>query len=384
MGVTRILLVEDSDIFAEIFAANVAAACGVEIIGRAKDGVEGVAMASKLEPDVILMDVQMPRKNGIDAAREIRALSEVPILVLSAVEKRQETAMCYDAIGAGATAFVAKPSGEQQFRRLVTRLKLVASASPARQKRSVPAEAVAVEVAPLKLVASASPARQKRSAPVEAVAVEVAPLLDSPKNEIHVVAIASSTGGPAALAQLLRALPETFPVPIVIVQHMSDGFQQELVEWLNSTTRLEVCLASAGVSPRAGHVYIANHGAHLVFDRRRTLRLDSHTPPREGYSPSGSVLFHSMVRPYGAECLGLVLTGMGDDGSDGLLALRSAGATTMAQDSASSTIDGMPKSARGIGAAMHVRPLDQLAAALCSLTEASKGASIQRFSKLGA
>lgn len=350
---TRVVLVEDSDIFATLFEECVSSRSEIALLGRAADGKAGIELIKKLKPDVVLMDVQMPRMNGIDAVRVLRTSTSVPVLMMSAVGRDGEASMSFDAMRAGATDFVAKPSDERGFGRMLTRLTLL--------KRAI-ARQTAAQAAVQAAIANAPPANAPAPAVPETLHVA---------GKVRLVGIASSTGGPAALEAVLSTLPAHYDAPIAIVQHMSSGFESDLVEWLDKSTALRVALARPGERARPGRVYVATPGAHLVVDRRGVFRFDTTTPPREGHRPSGSVLFHSMVAAYGADCAGVVLTGMGDDGSDGLLALRDVGATTVAQDAASSTIDGMPRAARENGAARVVVPLSGVGTTLRRLISPS-------------
>jgi two-component system chemotaxis response regulator CheB len=177
------------------------------------------------------------------------------------------------------------------------------------------------------------------------------------------IVVGASTGGPQALLELLRGLPALGP-PVLIVQHIVPGFVQGLVGWLASTAPQRVVLATDGAAPAAGFVYVAPSDGHLVHEDAR-LRIDP-SGPRGGHRPSVDVLFESAARSLGSSCVGVLLTGMGSDGAQGLLALRRAGADTIAQDEASSCVYGMPRVARELGAACRVLPLTEIAPALCA------------------
>jgi two-component system chemotaxis response regulator CheB len=181
----------------------------------------------------------------------------------------------------------------------------------------------------------------------------------------EVVGIGASTGGPQALQVILSALPASFPLPVLVVQHTAAGFDSTLVDWLGSTCALPVRLAAAGQRLLGAEIWIAPTGWHLVVEHR-TLTLTS-APPVAGHRPSATVLFQSLAREYGSTAIGVLLTGMADDGAAGLYALKAAGAVTIAQDEASSVVFGMPAAAIGLGVVDHILPPARVAALLVQL-----------------
>jgi chemotaxis response regulator CheB len=178
--------------------------------------------------------------------------------------------------------------------------------------------------------------------------------------------MAASTGGPGILAEILRHLPADFPVPILVVQHITAGFSRGLAEWLNQQTALQVRLAASGDEPKAGEVLIAPDHYHLLINRLGLLTL-SQSPPLHNQRPSADLLFHSVAEIYGARAVGVILTGMGSDGGEGLWAMRQAGAHTIAQDKATCVVFGMPAVAIQLGAAEQILPVSKIAAALIPL-----------------
>lgn len=185
-------------------------------------------------------------------------------------------------------------------------------------------------------------------------------------SKVRLVAIASSTGGPAALANILGKLPAEFPVPILIAQHIAVGFGQGLATWLDQLTPLEVRIAQHGAEPRAGQVLLAPDNYHLTVNRLGLIALST-APSRYGIRPSADHLFHSVAEAYGATAVGIILTGMGRDGAVGLQTLRNTGAHTIAQNEASCVVFGMPAVAIELGAAEHIRPIDDIARTLLTL-----------------
>jgi two-component system, chemotaxis family, protein-glutamate methylesterase/glutaminase len=180
-----------------------------------------------------------------------------------------------------------------------------------------------------------------------------------------VVAVGASTGGPSVLAAVLRRFPATTPVPILVVQHITPGFDAALTTWLDETTPLRVRLAADGQPMEAGEVLVAPSGTHLGLSGAARIELRP-GPPVAGHRPSATHLFASVARVFGRRALGVVLTGMGSDGATGLLELRRAGGRVLAQDEASCVVPGMPAAAVAAGAVDEVVPLDQLAARIAA------------------
>jgi two-component system chemotaxis response regulator CheB len=204
-----------------------------------------------------------------------------------------------------------------------------------------------------------------KPAPPAAVSKTPTPVL-SPLAKIEIVAIGSSTGGPAALHKILSAMPADFPLPIAIVQHISFGFVQGLADWLNDASPLKVKVAKAGERVLPGTVYVAPDDAHMQVDRLSRIAL-SPADPIGGHRPSVTALFQSIAQSYGPATVAAILTGMGADGAVGMKALSEAGAITLAQDEASCVVFGMPKEAIALGAVRQVVPLDRIAQTLLSL-----------------
>jgi two-component system chemotaxis response regulator CheB len=191
-------------------------------------------------------------------------------------------------------------------------------------------------------------------------------LVRNGKSKTQMLVIASSTGGPGILAKILSQLPADFSVPVLIVQHIMTGFSTGLANWLNQLIPLEVLLAKQGDEPQAGQVLIAPDDHHMVLDENGRIELNE-DPPQNGLRPSANYLFHSVAKVYGATAIGVILTGMGNDGAEGLLALRKTGAHTIAQNEASCVVFGMPAVAIELGAAEQILPTEKIAPALMHL-----------------
>ena len=330
----RVLVVEDSPTSRKLLIAILGGDPEIDVVGTAADGVDAVEQVAALRPDVITMDVGMPRMNGLEATKMIMNQQPTPIVLVSASFLAQDVAWSMTALAAGALTVVNKPSGpsapdfEQVCRDLVETVKAMAQVKVVRRwpDRS------AIQPPP-------APSRHARC---------------------HVVAIAASTGGPGALHRILGELPANFPVPILLVQHIAIGFAPGFVSWLDSISPLAVKLAAPGELLRPGTVYVAPDDQHLGVADRRTIRIVKE-PPIGGFRPSATYLYESLGRSFGDGVLGVILTGMGRDGVDGLRSLRAAGGPVIAQDEASSVVYGMSGAAVAEGLATAILSLDLIA-----------------------
>jgi two-component system chemotaxis response regulator CheB len=343
--VIRVLLVDDSSVMREYIAYLLQQDPALLVAGQARDGVEAVELARRLRPDVILMDVHMPRLDGYEATRRIMAEVPTPIVMMSTsfdprgLMTSPQELVSFSALRAGALTLVEKPLGpddpryEESLKTFLDTTKLMSEVKVVR--RSVP---------------------------------RPPPLRSPPRGRIAIVAIAASTGGPQTLAKILEGLPRQLPVPILLVQHIAAGFTAGFVEWLAGVTdAVQVRLAGAGEQARPGVVYVAPERRQLGVTSGGVLRL-SDDPAEDGFRPSADHLFESVAAAYGASSIGVVLTGMGRDGALGLRKLRDAGALTIAQDEASSVVFGMPQEAIRHAAAEHVLAPDQIAEAIARFT----------------
>lgn len=325
----RCLIVDDSPSFRAVLRQALARVPEVEVVGEAADGAEAVEHAVKLRPDVITIDVQMPRQNGVEAIAQIMERAPAPIVVIGSTAA--DPAVSFQALALGAVEVLAKPS----------------AADPALHEKQLEQIRTAVRVlSGVKVIT-----QQRLPRPGQPAAL-------APRPPLACVGIVTSTGGPAALEQLLHKLPGTFSAPILVVQHVQPGFLHGLARWLGQHTPLTVKVAEHDEPLRAGTVYLAPDGAHLLASRGRA-RLEA-TAPVRGFCPSGTVLLASIAKEYGAGAAGLVLTGMGDDGVAGLKLLRGRGGSTIAQGEASSVVYGMPRAAIESQAAETIAELDQL------------------------
>ncbi|ABS27713.1 chemotaxis-specific protein-glutamate methyltransferase CheB [Anaeromyxobacter sp. Fw109-5] len=350
----RCLVVDDARAFRAVLREILSSAPGVEVVGEAGDGREAVSLVRALRPDVVTMDVRMPRLDGLAALEEIMRVAPTPVVVVSAEAGGEAQQLSFRALQLGAIEVLAKPRdpGTPRFERqaeairqavrAVAGLLLVGRRRPARPARPAP-------------LAGEPPRREEPRRPAPLVPARLEPPGGA---RPEVLAIAASTGGPAALASILAPLPRDLPLPLLVVQHIAPGFEPELARWLDTLTPLTVRLAVDGAPLAAGTVHLAAGGRHLGV-RGRTIRL-SDEPAVHGFRPSGTHLFSSVARELGARGAGMVLSGMGSDGAEGLAALRRAGGYTAAQSAASSVVYGMPRAALERGAAAHELELDEI------------------------
>jgi two-component system chemotaxis response regulator CheB len=328
----RILIAEDTRLFTQALKDVLEEDRGIVVCGMACNGQEAVKKAKELKPDLIIMDINMPVMSGMEAIEEIMATNPTPILVVTANASQR---VLFQALEHGALDLVLKqkvwPSGEKEqagFREKVRML------SDVRVIRHVAAKLT----------------RIKEGKGISTVAK-------------YAVAIAGSTGGPQALHRLLRALPADFPAPVLVVQHMTYGFSHGLVNWLDGECPLEVRIASHGDPVEPGRVLLAPDGVHMKVGKGGAVVLDS-SEPVSGQRPSATVLFRSVAQVFGTRAVGVVITGMGRDGAEGLRDIYEVGGITIAQDEKSSLVYGMPKAAAELGVVQSVLPLDEIPQAL--------------------
>ncbi|MFL5271401.1 MAG: chemotaxis-specific protein-glutamate methyltransferase CheB [Anaeromyxobacteraceae bacterium] len=304
---------------------------GFEIVGKARDGQEALRLTRSLRPDLVTMDIEMPVMNGFDATLRIMTECPTPIVIVSGQDVGS-VGFALNAMKAGALAIVPKPD---------------APGTPAFDGQARHLLTMARAMAGVKLLPHPAPAHPGLPHPAPQ------------RTRARVVAIAASTGGPPALSRILSELPGDFRAPLLVVQHIAEGFAEGLAQWLGASSRLLVKVAEEGEPLRPGTAYLAPDRRHLGVRGDRVELSDG--PPMEGFKPSGSHLFESVAKAFGPASLGLILTGMGRDGVSGLAALRAAGGTVVAQDRDSSVIFGMNGEAVLAGLTDEVLPLDALA-----------------------
>lgn len=348
----RVLVVEDSATVRWHLAQVINDAPGLRVIGEARNGEEAVELAQQLKPDVISMDINMPRIDGLEATRRIMQICPTPVVVVSSLLD-QDVELAFQALQAGALAVVEKPPDRSSPRFVEKQTLLVRTLAAMAAVRVIRRSTALLDQGDMLAHAKRDAQLSTRAATPE------------------VIAIGASAGGPSALSKLLRELPRTLPAPLVIVQHMPPEFMQGLARWLSSVTGWRVVLAYDGMMLRPGVVHLSPGSAHTTVQREPT-GLAVRLQPEQGlyrHQPAVDVLFDSVARACGAAAVGIVLTGMGDDGAAGMLSMYQAGAMTFAQDKASSTVFGMPNAAIERGAVRQVISLAALPQAIISLMQ---------------
>jgi two-component system, chemotaxis family, protein-glutamate methylesterase/glutaminase len=358
----RVLVVDDSSVQRQMLVALISADTELEVVGTAESGEHAISQASALMPDVITMDLRMAGMDGLSASQIITARFPIPILLVTASVSRDDQRLVARAFSAGILAIVAKPSlhateNHDEFRRMVkgvSRVKLVRRRTPAVPAAKTPRPPPVPVVLPV----------EQRRKPRQSLAVMPAHV-----KRLEIIGIASSTGGPQVLETILTRLPEDFPIPVLVVQHIASGFASSLADWLRPLCQVPVRLVEPG-QPVGTGVWIADRKHLTVRDGKFGVSLE---PPVGGHCPSGTVLFQSLAAEFGPAALGVILTGMGADGAAGLQALHEAGGVTIAQNEESSVIHGMPGAAISLGAADFTLPPLEITRAILEFTRRGRG-----------
>jgi len=341
----RLVVVDDSPAVRDILRAMIEVDEGIRIVGEAGTGAEAVAMAFSRNPDVILMDVRMPEMDGIEATARIMAFRPTPIVVFSSHTGTAEARESIDILAAGALDVMAKPD-------LGSEAALEACSRELRRKIRI-ASGVAV-------VRHIRPSFRNRTG-------EEASPAGLGRQRVCMMGVGASTGGPGALRELFSNLPASFGMPILVVQHITPGFAEGLAEWLRQYTPLPVRIAKARDRAVPGTILLAPEGRQMEIEPDGTVRAVSKTP-HNVYLPSADTMFSSLALSFGADTVGVLLTGMGDDGAEGLLRIRQAGGMTFAQNEESCVVFGMPAAAIQRGAAAEVLDPASIAKSLRALS----------------
>jgi len=347
----RVVVVEDSPVVRDLMVNLLSSDPTLQVVGTARDGEEALEAVERLKPDIVTMDIHMPRLNGLEAARRIMETNPTPIVVVSGSYDPEVVNTTFRALEAGALAVVAKPAGEGHPRYAETSADLL---------RTVKA------MAEVKVIRRwARPSRLPLSPPMPPmpeVEAQAGPV------DIKVIAIGASTGGPLALQTVLSNLPDGFQVPILIVQHIAAGFICGFAEWLGRSSKIPVSIAVHGEQILAGRAYIAPDGLQMTMDVGGKISLRK-SETENGLCPSVASLFRSVANSCGQQAVGVLLTGMGKDGAEELRLMKEKGSLTIAQDEASCVVYGMPGEAIRLGAASYVLSPARIAAALAALTQ---------------
>lgn len=340
----RVLVAEDSSVVQVILRRMLSSCHDIELVGMARTGREALEMLPRVLPDVVCTDLHMPEMDGFELTQAIMSTMPRPILVLSASVQAEDTQNVFQVLNAGAVDVLPKPidstsdNWNNLQKELVTKIRVLSGVAVFTQ-RAARARPPAAQPTPPRL---SQEVRQR---------------------SYQMLAIGASTGGPQAIQAILSKIPRSFPVPIVCVQHISRGFLQGLVNWLDGECSIPVKIAQAGMRAQAGTAYFPPEDCHLVFDRPGCFAI-SHAAPLAGHRPAVTATFESVAQVYGRRGVGVLLTGMGKDGALGMQAIAQAGGVTLAQDEASSVVFGMPREAIALGAAQYILPLTDIAPVL--------------------
>jgi two-component system, chemotaxis family, protein-glutamate methylesterase/glutaminase len=339
MKTVTVMVVEDSAVARELLVDTLNSDRRIAVVAAVDSGEAAVRLAPRIAPDVISMDVRLPGMSGIEATRRIMETCPTPVIVVASDMSRSATAGAMEAIGAGALLVIEKPA--------------IDSAAAYREMAKRLCDQF-VGLSTLKVVRQrfnrSATARSSAVIPVVAVAPHAAP--------IDVVGVVASTGGPPAVASLLAGLGQDFNAPILLVQHMGAGFIEGFADWLGGSTGLDVHVARDGEATVKGRIYVGPGGRNLTYRGGQVHLVPA--PPGNGHVPSGDALFGSLAAE-GPRALGVLLTGMGEDGARGLLAMRQCGGVTIGQDQATSAVYGMPAAAKALGAVQEELPLQSIA-----------------------
>lgn len=344
----RTIVVDDSATVRQLLVEILDSDPEIAIVATAANGAEAVELVVKYAPDLVVMDIHMPVLDGLEATREIMVRAPTPILIVSSAASQRQLELSLSAMQAGALLVLPKPEhpGSKQFPELRYQLICMAKAM---------ARVKVVRRWGSKSRTVALPARSRQG----------------PDAATRLIAIAASTGGPATLRRILNELPHDFNAPILVVQHIARGFVAGFAEWLDKGCKLRIKVAEDGEPLAAQMVYIAPDDQHLGINCQGRIVL-ADAPPIGGFRPSATHLFESVARAAGAAATAVVLTGMGNDGLDGLRSLYAAGGRVLAQDRASSVIYGMAQEAVRHGLVDMILPLDSIAARLTELVAAGE------------
>lgn len=332
----KVLIVDDSLVVRKMMSHILESDSEIEIVGVAHDGLEAIEKIRQLKPDLVTMDVCMPVLDGIKAVEEIMSENPVPILIVTSSSFLSEGKhLIYRALEAGALDVVTKPDIREW---------------------DSPGSEVSDLVRKVKLLSKVNVIKRIKK---RAFQEDDTGILPKGMQDMRIVAIVSSTGGPKALVKVLEQIEPGFPAPILIVQHMADGFIDGLAEWMNSECKLQVKVAENNEKIKPGIIYISPTGVHMKINSHARIRLTDE-PPINGLRPAGDYLLETVGEVFRKNALGIILTGMGNDGSKGLKKIKNLGGRIFVQDEKSCVVFGMPKAALDTGQVDKVIPLDRI------------------------
>ncbi|MDJ1182020.1 chemotaxis-specific protein-glutamate methyltransferase CheB [Roseofilum casamattae] len=340
----RVIIVEDSPIALLILRRMLDASDAIQVVGTARNGKEAIALIPQVNPHVVCTDLHMPEMDGLTLTQEIMAAYPRPILAISSSVRERDTQQVFQLLEAGAVDVFPKPEGglgvdrDRIQRTLIQKIKVLSGVSVFAHQRHKSDR--------LSLQPSVPTPRMFSSSRLP--------------SSLGAIALGASTGGPQALQQILSQFPASLPVPIICVQHISQGFLQGFIDWLSSDCQLPISIARSGDRPQPGTIYFPPERSHLLLDRSGRF-IYSQEPGVGGHCPSITPTFKAIARYYQRHSIAVLLTGMGRDGADGMLAISNVGGITLAQNEATCTVFGMPKEAIALGAVRQVLPVEAIA-----------------------
>ena len=341
----NVLVVDDCKVTTQLLCTILNEEPDINVIACAKDGAAAVALTKELKPDLITMDIFMPNMDGVEATRAIMEQFPTPIIIISSHGNSNESEEAFNALQAGALSIIEKPQEIRSTGFSIIRRQLLNTVRALSEVRVM---------------------RRRTATPVKA---QVSSFADRPRT-IQLIALGSSTGGPEALHCILSALPADFPVPIVITQHITQGFLPGLINWLQKKTKLTVEMAQDHQKLYPGHVYFAIDNKHLHVKKSITpLAVFDNSEPIDHFKPSVNAMFTSIAKNYPGAAIGGLLTGMGQDGANGLLQMKEARCYTFAQSQATSIVYGMPGVAAAIKATDQLIDLENISQILAKLIQ---------------
>ena len=349
----RVMIVEDSPTVRELLIHIINQDPRLEVAASVDSGEKALRIIGRIQPDVISMDIRLPGMTGFEATRKIMQTRPTPIVVISASVEKKDLQISMNALRAGALSVVEKPvnfnqaSYDQLAHKICTQLVIMSEVKVVSQRlKTKPPDLLGHPKADKPLPFREDTARSR--------------------NSYKWLGLVASTGGPKALSEILGNLPGNFPLPIFVVQHITASFHDGFIDWLNSITPLSVMMAAARMIPVPGSIYLPPADHHLIVENGYVLPANS--PPVCRQRPSGTVLFQSMAEHSGQNSIGVVLTGMGEDGAEGLKAIKDAGGYTIAENESTAVVYGMPAAAVAIDGVCESLPLDGIASRILEMT----------------
>ncbi|CAK0740116.1 Protein-glutamate methylesterase/protein-glutamine glutaminase 2 [Gammaproteobacteria bacterium] len=363
-GKVRVLMVEDSEVIRILLSHLIECDPRLELVGTAVSGEQAIPLLHHLAPDVISMDIRLPGMNGFETTRRIMSERPTPIVVIASAFEDDTLDLSMNALRAGALSVVEKPVGtrhadyERMADQICTQLYIMSQVKVVRQRFGRD-----------EMTSSRSQPRAVNQ--FTEFTESMPPLAPEVKSSDRILGVVASTGGPNALVKVLGALPSNFPLPVCVVQHIGADFVTGFSSWLDGLVPLPVSIARHGEFPLPGHIYVAGANVHLRVGMDGLLSLH-HDRPVSAQRPSGTILFESMAASLGSRGIGVLLTGMGDDGARGLLAMRKAGGYTIAEDASTAVVYGMPAAAVQLDAVTTLLPLDAITPKLLQILNINK------------